>query len=208
MKITKKILAILFLFLSSSKVFADSPLTSIEFYKAYSTEIIIREATNSNGILTGKLKIYLADPLQPIDVKMALINRLGWNTKGKKNSKIFIKYLKKKYGFKTDESLINSMSGEDLTCLAYLKVMDNYFDVEKALDYSNLAIKKSPDSFTTNIINALIKSQIFLKGKGNSCKVYQVLEDVRVNYRLKNDFKKEAIEEIFEYVTMYKKSCN
>lgn len=84
--------------------------------------------------------------------------------------------------------------------------MDNYFDVEKALDYSNLAIKKSPDSFTINIINALIKSQIFLKS--NRCKVYQVLEDVRVNYSLKNDFKKEAIDEIFEYVTMYKKYCN
>jgi hypothetical protein len=206
MKITKNLLTILFLFLSSSKVFADSPLTSIEFYKVYSTEKIIEEAANSNGVLTGKLMIYLSNPLHPIDVKMALINRLGWNSKGKKNSKIFMKYLIKKYGFKTDESLINLMSGEDLTCLAYLKAMDNYFDVEKALDYSNLAIKKSPDSFTTNIINALIKSQIFLQT--NSCKVYQVLEDVRVNYSLKNDFKKEATDVIFEYVTIFKKPCN
>jgi hypothetical protein len=95
MKITKIFLAILFLFLSSSKVFADSPLTSTEFYKVYSTEKIIDEAANSNGILTGKLMIYLTNPLQPIDVKMALINRLGWNPKGKKNSKIFMKYLKK-----------------------------------------------------------------------------------------------------------------
>jgi hypothetical protein len=205
MKITKNILALLFLLISSSKVFADSPLTSTEFYKAYSNEIIIKESANSNGILTGNLMIYLADPLQPIDVKMALINRLGWNAKGKKNSKIFMKYLIKKYGFKTDESLINSMSGEDLTCLAYIKAMDNYFDVEKALDYSNLAIKKSPNSFTTNIINALLKSQKFQNN--NSCKVYQVLEDVRVNSGLKNDFKKEATDVIFEYVIMYKKYC-
>jgi hypothetical protein len=205
MKITKNVLAILFLFLSSSKVFADSPLTSTEFYKAYSTEIIIKEAAKSNGILTSKLKIYLADPLQSIDVKMALINRLGWKAKGKKNSKIFMRYLKKIRGFKTDESLINSMSGEDLTCLAYIKAMDNYFDVEKALEYSNLAIKKSPNSFTTNIINALIKSQKFQNN--NSCKVYQVLEDVRVNSSLKYDFKKEATDVIFEYVTIYKKYC-
>jgi hypothetical protein len=205
MKTTKNILAILFLLLSSSKVFADSPLTSTKFYKAYSNEIIVNEAANCNGILNDKLVIYLANPLQPIDLKMALINRLGWNAKGKKNSKIFMEYLKKIHGFKTDESLINSMSGEDLTCLAYLKAMDNYFNVEKALYYSNLAIKKSPASFTINIINALLKSQTFLYG--NRCKVYQVLEDVRVNSGLKNDFKKEATDEIFEYVTMYKKYC-
>jgi len=205
MKITKNVLVILFLLISSSKVFADSPLTSTEFYKAYSNEIIIKEAAKGNGILTGKLKTYLADPLQPIDVKMALINRLGWKAKGKKNSKIFMKYLKKTHGFKTDESLIKSISGEDLTCLAYLKAMDNYFDVEKALDYSNLAIKKSPNSFTTNIINALLKSQKFQNN--NSCKVYQVIEDVRVNSGLKNDFKKEATDVIFEYVTMFKENC-
>ena len=116
-----------------------------------------------------------------------------------------MRYLKKIRGFKTDESLINSMSGEDLTCLAYIKAMDNYFDVEKALEYSNLAIKKSPNSFTTNIINALLKSQKFQNN--NSCKVYQVLEDVRVNSSLKYDFKKEATDVIFEYVTMYKKYC-
>lgn len=205
MKITKNILSILFLLLSSSKVFADSPLTSTEFYIVYYNVKIVNEAANSGGKLTGKLMIYLADPLQPIDIKMALINRLGWNAKGKKNSKIFMRFLKKIHGYKTDESLINSISGEDLTCLAYLKAMDNYFNVEKALDYSNLAIKKSPNSFTINIINALLKSQIFLKS--DSCKVYQVLEDVRVNSDLKNDFKKEATDVIFEYVTMYKESC-
>lgn len=206
MKTTKNIVAILFLLLASSKVFADSPLTSTKFYKAYSTVVIIQEAAKSNGVLTGKLISYLADPLQPIDIKMALINRLGWNTKGQKNSKIFMEYLKKIRGFKTNESLISSMSGEELTCLAYLKAMDNYFDVEKALDYSNLAIKKSPDSFTTNIINALLKSQTFLYS--NRCKVYQVLEDVKVNSGLKNDFKKEATDMIFEYVSLYKKYCN
>ena len=206
MKITKKILVITFLLLTSIKVFADSPLTSTRFYKAYSNEAIIKEAASCNGILSENLMIYLTDPLNPIDIKMALINQLGWDTKRKKNSNIFMRYVKKVYGFKTDESLINSMSGEGLTCLAYLKAMDNYFDVKQALDYSNLAIKKSPTSSTVNIINALIKSQTFLYN--NKCKVYQVLEDVRVNSDLKNDFKKEAIDIIFEYVKIYRKYCN
>jgi len=51
----------------------------------------------------------------------------------------------------------------------------------------------------------LLKSQKFQNN--NSCKVYQVLEDVRVNSGLKYDFKKEATDVIFEYVTMYKKHC-
>lgn len=90
MKMTKNILAILLLLIFISKVFADSPITSTEFYKKYSTEIIIKEDYN-NGILIGKIKIYLANPLQQIDVKMALINRLRLKAKEKKNSKSFIR---------------------------------------------------------------------------------------------------------------------
>jgi hypothetical protein len=43
MKMTKNILAILLLLLFIPKVFADSPITSTEFYKAYSTKIITKE---------------------------------------------------------------------------------------------------------------------------------------------------------------------
>lgn len=90
MKMTKNILAILLLLIFISKVFADSPITSTEFYKEYSIELIIKE-DYSNGIIIGKIKIYLANPLQQIDLKMALINRLRLKAKEKKNSKIFIR---------------------------------------------------------------------------------------------------------------------
>ena len=89
------ILAMLFFSYQAS---ADSPLTSTEFYKAYEKLPIIQLAGNSNGLLTKELMNYLVDKDNPTDVKIAIINRLGWDIKGKTNASILIQYLKSKQG--------------------------------------------------------------------------------------------------------------
>ena len=40
-----------------------------------------------------------------------------------------------------------------------LKAMDNYFDVNDAIAYSDSALKKNPQSYTYNIITTMIKAQ-------------------------------------------------
>ncbi len=77
-------LGILMILFTSYQASADSPLTSTEIYKAYDKLPIIQLAGNSKGLLTEELIKYLADNGNPTDVKIALINRLGWDIKGKK----------------------------------------------------------------------------------------------------------------------------
>ena len=202
----KHIIYLLFfaiLLLLNTDAYADSPLTSSNFYKAYASVPIIKEASKCNGKLTDKLINYLSDPTEPIDIKMALINSLGWDIKGKTNATKFIKYLQEKRGYSSIKDLKEKSSAEELICIAYLKAMDGYFDVKDALEYSNQAITKSKKSYTIHLINALIYSQTF--EYGHWCRKYQVMEKVRTNSSLINDFKEEATVIIFDYINGYKK---
>jgi len=61
------------------------------------------------------------------------------------------------------EDLINNGKDYELLCLAYLKAMDNYFEVEEALVLAKKARSKKPGSCTFNIITALIEAQIIPK---------------------------------------------
>ena len=196
------ILAMLFFSYQSS---ADSPLTSTEFYKAYEKLSIIQLASKSNGLLTKELIKYLADKDNPTDVKIAIINRLGWDTKGKTNASILIKYLKSKYGFKTTAELKTGLSASDLICIGYLKSMDNYFGTKEALTYASAAQVKEPKSYTINIIQRLIKAQEYLYK--SYCQVFKIVNEVRTTESITMDFNKEASDIIFEYINRYEKYC-
>ena len=196
------ILAMLFFSYLAS---ADSPLTSTEFYKAYEKLPIIQLASNSNGLLTKELMNYLADKDNPTDVKIAIINRLGWDTKGKTNASILINYLKSKYGFKTTAELKSGLSSSDLICIAYLKSMDNYFDTKEALTFATAAQVKEPKSYTINIIQRIIKAQDYLYK--SYCQVFKIVNEVRTNESITMDFNKEASDIIFEYINRYEKYC-
>ena len=196
------ILAMLFFSYQAS---ADSPLTSTEFYKAYEKLSIIQLASKSNGLLTKELIKYLADKDNPTDVKIAIINRLGWDTKGKTNASILIKYLKSKYGFKTTAELKTGLSASDLICIGYLKSMDNYFDTKEALTYASAAQVKEPKSYTINIIQRLIKAQEYLYK--SYCQVFKIVNEVRTTESITMDFNKEASDIIFEYINRYEKYC-
>ena len=79
-----RIQTLIFFLLLSSICFADSPLTSTEFSKAYLNEPILVKASKSRGILSKELMSYLTDESNPVDMKVALINKLGWSSKGEK----------------------------------------------------------------------------------------------------------------------------
>jgi hypothetical protein len=198
-------LGILAMLFSSYQASADSPLTSTEFYKAYEQLPIIQLAGSSNGLLNKALINYLVDKDNPTDVKIALINRLGWNIKGKRNAPKLISYLKSKYGFKTTAELKAGLSASDLICIAYVKSMDNYFDTKEALTYATLAQTKEPKSYTINIIQRLIKAQDYVMK--SYCQVFKIVDEVRSDASLTMDFNKEASTIIFEYIDGYKKYC-
>ena len=198
-------LSFAFIFLLSSIAFADSPLTSTEFYKAYDADPILQEVSKSNGVLSDKLMDFLEDFSQPIDVKMALINKLGWDSKGKNNATLFINFLIQKRKFSSINDIKKNASSQELICIGYLMAMDNYFNVKKALEFSHLAVKRDKNSFTIHIINALIEAQT-IKFK-NWCRIYKVVQNVIDFPNLTMDFKTEATQIIANYTSSYKEYC-
>jgi len=187
------------------KGIADSPLTSITLSLAYNDEPIMREAVKADSVLNKKLIKYLLDEHNPIDLKMAVINRLGWDFYGKNNATIFFDYLKKKKKYESEDDFRIYASGDELLCMAYLKAMDNYFRVDDAIEYANLALEKNKKSYTYNIINAIVRAQKVMQK--SFCDTYKLTNEVRQDKSLKQDMKNEAKVLIFEYMDLYKDYC-
>ena len=187
--------------LSSQNLSADSPLTSTNFSKAYKDSEIIQLASKTEGKLTIELMDYLSNNKNPIELKIALINESGWGFDGQNNSTIFYNYLKEKSKLED----INEADANILICYAYLKALDNYFDVEDAIIYAKKAKSKNEKSYTINIICALIEAQKAMDS--DWCEVYNLTNNVRINNTLNQDMKKDSISIIFDYMDLYKDNC-
>jgi hypothetical protein len=200
-----KTLLILFFLGSMNSVFADSPLTSTDFYKAYLDVPLVAKTSKSNGVLTTEIFDYLNSKSISIDKKIAVINALKWNMKGKYNAGLYLKNILLFHKDYSPANFYNKASAEELICYAYLKAMDNYFDVKKASLFSLQATKRSPNSYTIAIVNQLIKAQLI--SHKNWCEVYTGINNIRENKKLKIDFRIGASDIIFNYTDIYKVHC-
>lgn len=79
----KRLLIAVVLMMAFSVGWADSPLTSTHFSDAYSDHEMVQMASElmQNDIPTTLLN-FLADKHQPVDVRLAVVNKLGWNFDG------------------------------------------------------------------------------------------------------------------------------
>lgn len=200
-----KLISFLVILAIPIRALSDSPLTSTNFSISYQNEEIVIRASKTNGKLTKELIEYLINKSNPVDLKMALINQLGWDDKGKKNSNIFWSYIRLTNNYKSEEEFCNKGNADELICFAYLKAIDNYFEVDKALKISEIALTKNTNSYTFHIISALIRSQKYLNN--DWCEVYKSTDSVRKNTNLNKDLRDEAISVIFDYMDNYGKYC-
>ena len=185
--------------------FADSPLTSTDFAEAYMDEPIAAAAGEANGVINERLMEYLANEYNPFDVKMAVINKLGWQFSGRNNAKHFLDYLVKNHGYSNEKKFYKKGSADELLSYAYLKAMDNYFEVDEALKYADRAVKKNKKSRTFQLIAGLIRAQKTMDA--DWCEVYQITDRIRKNERLMNDLRTRSVGIIYEYMDIYGDSC-
>lgn len=200
---------------------ADSPLTSTRFSDAYSDVSIVNHASNLDGMIDQETIVYLSDLEKPLDVKAAVINTLGWNIDGQENSFIFLHYLINQHSDRTGNSVetmgnvefvsflvdfIANMNGEHLFCYAYLLAMDDYFEVSLARMYASLAADQIEESFTAEIVRALIHAQYEMDG--DWCSVYRIIESVDQNERLNRDMRPGAVKIILDYTNRYSSYCD
>lgn len=205
----KKLLILILLI--SQYAFADSPLTSTDFYKAYMDVPLVQEALKSKGKITNEMLEYIYSDTNPLELKLAIINAIGWKVKRLNNSQKFFKIVmtKKKYksDFGGDSTAFNwNATADELICYAYIKALDNYFDVSDAFEVAGLALKKNSNSFAVNMIYNLIKAQGLIS-YGETCYASKIFSSIKNNQNLTMDMKNESMPFVFEYMDDIGKDC-
>lgn len=182
---------------------ADSPLTSTRFSDAYSDHPMVQMANEmmQNDISTTLLN-FLANKNEPVDVRLAVINKLSWNFDGTTVGEQLKQYLMGRYKAKNEKKLVKKLDAGTLAVLAYAKAMSNYFDVKDACELGHQALKKNKEkSFSVAMASALIDAQNYMDSDWSM--VYKVVADVLHDGSLHLDMRQEAIDNIMEYINLY-----
>ena len=200
----KKSLAILALIISCMTAWADSPLTSTYFADAYADHPMVQMASEDmQGDIPTTLLNFLADKNAPVDVRLAVINKLSWNFDGTPAGTQLCEYLMGRYKVKNEKKLVKKLDAKTLAVYAYAKAMSNYFDVTAASEMGHLAVKKNKSkSFSVAFISALIDAQVYLDSDWSM--VHRVVGNVLNDGSLRLDMRQEAIDSVMEYINLYK----
>ena len=203
----KRLLTVMLLTLSWAFVWADSPLTSSDFAESYKDQPMVQMALklsdDSDAGIPVSMLNFLADKKSPIDVRLAVINAIGWNFNGKTAGQQLYEYLSTRYKAKTVDKLAKKLDAGTLAVYAYALAMSNYFEVTEAQDLAHKAVKKDKSkSFSVAFIASLIDAQVHLDGDWGM--VYKVVNDVLHDGSLHLDMRQEAIDSVMEYIGLYK----
>ena len=103
----KRLLTAITLLLAFTAGWADSPLTSTYFADAYSDHPMVQMASDDmQGDIPTTLLNFLADKNAPVDVRLAVINKLGWNFDGTSMGAQLGEYLMGRYKVKSEKKLV------------------------------------------------------------------------------------------------------
>ncbi len=213
------ILLVVILF-NNVSVFADSPITSSYWAESYKNVPIIAEVLKKSKAgdqkFTQKEYDYLVNSNNPVAERLSLINANGWNIDGLSNAAGLLKTFIAKYKVNNEEQFLAKANSYDLIIYAYCLAMDNYFDVVTAYDIAFMAYEKNNEkekdfSYAVNLVYAIIACQTYLYDRDLWCNVYKIANTVKTSYdngKLKKDFKEEAAKSIYDYLFIYKDTCN
>lgn len=206
---------------------ADSPLTSTFFCEAYADVPFIKDALKWRSernmtqlALSSQHLKFFDDPAISLDQKIALVNVLGWGESG--NINLMKKHLAGKYKLPTAalDSILQEplyqeaefyapakiISNDDLTLLAYVQIMHDYFHPIIGFQCAHRAVLQNPESEATAYVLALLIAQNYLDM--NWCTLYETMITVRDYTTFTKDrMRPEAVAIIFNYIDAYKQSC-
>ncbi|MCK5152848.1 MAG: hypothetical protein KAQ93_00690 [Spirochaetales bacterium] len=198
----KQLILIVFIFAGLTLLFADSPLTSTPFYKAYSEINLIKEA-RVKGTLNLEMAEYLSSGSVSLDLKAALINALSWDIAGKNNSELYRYYLGLKYGVLLEEIQVSRLLPFEIFSLGYLQAMDNYFNVRDSLNLLELAIEDLDKSLIANLVYLLVKTQGMMQSQ-NWNEIWPLFDSLINDETLLVDIRPEAVNIIIDYMVLYR----
>lgn len=192
-------ITLLFALLLPASGWADSPLTSTNFWKAYKDVPAVVQAHDIERLNTT-LAYYLISPANSIDKKAAVINALTWDFNGKQNAMLFREVLGIKYKV-APAQVDRRLNADEVFCLAYLTALDDYFHVEKALALAEKARARNPKSFTVAMVAALTRAQSRFSDQKS---LYGITQPVFDDRKLVQDMRPAGRAIIAEYMRLYK----
>jgi len=198
----------LLILLMASASTADSPLTSTPFHEAYMDLPVVADAVEA-GMSREIYEVLMSDQY-PLDVKVAVINAMGWTFEGQDNAARFMEYYMEDH----DKAVVdeNYMTGEELVLLAYMVSMDDYFSMSPidlegegvlgmtGVELAHAAAAKVPDDFTVRMISSLILAQEAMDYDWGY--VFEVVDFV-MKEALERNMREGAIDMIMDYIGLY-----
>lgn len=196
---------VVFITLAAGFCYAGSPLIQTSFYSAYYMNEKVQQAEQLE-FLDGGLAAYVADNNVTIGEKLAVINALQWNEKGKNNVETFKMFLGRKYGKGFENLNLDEINGNDLLCLGYMISLDKQRKIAEALPILEKAKAKNPTSYSAQLIHTLATAQTLINSS-KGCDAWKACDAVRNNTALVQDLNPEATAIIFGQVDTYSDTC-
>ena len=183
----------------------QTPITNTTFYHSYLEFAMVKKAAES-GFMTNEIANFLIRRKVALDLKAAIINALSFEILGKNNTDRFVKFLLEVHKADNLRDIEDNLNADVLMCIAYLLVMDDYFNPERAIPYIEKAKILKPNDYTINMIHALIIAQ--KEFHLNKCLAWQVVYEVDSNPNLTDVMFKESRKAIMGFMMRYKVNCN
>ena len=169
----KKYLLTIVLLFGVIGVFAQSPLTGIDFYKAYLDVPIVKKASTANGLMSEEMMDYIFKKSNPAEVKYAIVNALGYQGKAainqRKNEDFFTKYIDDNFDRLNNEMILKTFGVSTAMSIFYFNsVIDTVYlsyTLSALSDIHEANLKQYPNSRFTEIIISLIKAQSIINEK-------------------------------------------
>ena len=157
-KIVLSLLAVLMTVMSFAQL---SPLTEVEFYKAYLDVPIVKTASLANGKISNEMLDYIFKKSNPKDIKYAIINALGAKGKANKtknaNKTAFNNYVSENYDNFNFETMQLFSTGTQVSIIYFFAVIDYLSDYDEILETAqNLGVSCYRSDV---IVSALICTQ-------------------------------------------------
>ena len=184
---------------------ADSPLTSTNFSDAYADEpmVVLAGEHGLGDRIPVELLSFLADKKAPVDVRLAVVNRLTWFSETNDFTQ-FENYLIKRFKAKDRWKLQKKLDASTLAVYAYAMAVSNRSDLQEASDLVHHAVEKDKEhSFSVAMACALIEAQIHFDNDWSM--IYPTVAAVVNDGTLKRDMRQKAIDIIMEYIGLYEK---
>ena len=184
---------------------ADSPLTSTNFSDAYADEpmVVMADEHGLGDRIPAELLSFLADKKAPVDVRLAVVNRLTWFSETNDFTQ-FENYLIKRFKAKDRWKLQKKLDASTLAVYAYAMAVSNRSDLQEASDLVHHAVEKDKEhSFSVAMACALIEAQMHFDN--NWSMIYPTVAAVVNDGTLKRDMRQKAIDIIMEYIGLYEK---